>query len=634
MNIAFDTETKGFSKEIICGCIYQENGISTTAWTKEQIKQDLINIGTQNRKKGTPTNAYAHNLAYDFYRLFEITDPKIKWIKKESPMICEYYDNNERKGLPIITFLDTIGIFKGTGNHFLSLKTVGQITGEQKKELPKEISEKLFDEKKANELTKKEKQIIAEYCMQDCKAVIGAINYIKEGLAKEGVKINRIYTIGQIARNIFRKKVNQNEKWAITMYPSKETKQKDKRYQNKGQEYWKSPNGAFIHKAYRGGRVEAIQKTGTFKNVNNSDINSLYPYCATLIPFPDLRTESKQTDKPLKTKNLYSIINRIGVTECILKKKKEEIGSIPIKYQDKERHMIYPKQACTMIGTWTNLELKEWLKQGIIEIIDIRKSVSYSEIEDKSSPLKEFMEEYYKKRIEYPRLNWFYKAIMNHLIGKFAQKNNKEETIIITPTDGYKEIIEKQNEGYRIQAQDKDTYIMVKKEGKTESSHYIPIISAYVNAKGRLIMKEYLDFLGKRALYISTDGILYTGQPLGNSYEIGQFKTYTNKEPIRILGSQTYIDDKGIKYSGIDHSLTTKETIKKGEVYVRRMVTIKNAKNNEEAGTFINKKIDISNKEEKWRQQQEEIKEQELFIDQEEQKDKEAIQWYTERGYI
>ena len=61
-----------------------------------------------------------------------------------------------------------------------------------------------------------------------------------------------------------------------------------------------------VIKAYRGGRVEAFQ-VGVFENVCAIDANSLYPYSAVNMPFPDIKTQSF-IYRPLKYYSLKELL--------------------------------------------------------------------------------------------------------------------------------------------------------------------------------------------------------------------------------------------------------------------------------------------------------------------------------------
>ena len=116
--------------------------------------------------------------------------------------------------------------------------------------------------------------------IRDTEICLKSILDLKKTIQKEGVNVKRLYTINQVAINYL---INEWRQIPQNDYIFWNSRQGETRRTLRADE---------IHGAYRGGRVEAFQ-TGKHKKATYIDCNSLYPYSATQIKFPDLRTERK-----------------------------------------------------------------------------------------------------------------------------------------------------------------------------------------------------------------------------------------------------------------------------------------------------------------------------------------------------
>ena len=115
-----------------------------------------------------------------------------------------------------------------------------------------------------------------------------------------------------------------------------------------------------ITEAYRGGRVQIFNQINENEKVTELDINSLYPYALANMDFPQLDTLKIQY-RPLTEHGLTieEVVARIGVTKCMLYNENNNIGLLQIRTKY-GRH--YPKTGKYLIGTWTNIELKNPLR--------------------------------------------------------------------------------------------------------------------------------------------------------------------------------------------------------------------------------------------------------------------------------
>ena len=112
-----------------------------------------------------------------------------------------------------------------------------------------------------------------------------------------------------------------------------------------------------------------------------------------------------------KKKVKENILEEIGLSHCLIYNKENKYGLLPIRT---EIGNYYPKENKYLIGTWTHQELRKAKKEGY-EIKKILWSITYKEA--KTNPLKNYMEELYKKRQEEQNQfnSYFYKMMMNAL---------------------------------------------------------------------------------------------------------------------------------------------------------------------------------------------------------------------------
>lgn len=529
-------------------------------WNKKELWNSILEIAEAEKRRNKTTTIYAHNHQYDFYAyadLKEIETGKLKIINT-SPFIATRQDE---KGEPYIYFLDTMAIYEK-----MSLKKVGEYIKQHKLELP----ENTYDEKK-----------LEIYCTQDTRICLEAILKLRRKLKEEGIIIQRIFTIGQVAINYTLKKLKNIkgiEKTGLFQ---------DHRKDKLSETYRKEE----IEKAYRGGRIEAF-KIGEFENVSEIDCNSLYPYAAMNIRFPDLKSE-RRIWRPLEIVKKEELLNRIGIAKAIVKNTKDEIGLLPIRAGTEEKNEnYYPKEGKILVGTWTLMELKKAEEEGY-RIENIEWAVTYKETKN---PFKIITPEIYKKKetakTEIDR--WLNKQIMNRSYGKLAQKNKTKEVEIINVEDANKYL----NETWEIVAeQGKYNRVIERTKETTPKKHYAPIIPCLINAWARIYMYETIKKIGKeKVIYIGTDGIYYTGEipkEIEISKEIGQWKKEAENQTMIIFGKNSYSIGKQIRISGINTKKMTIEEFKEGLVKITRMETAKTTRKKEDWGKFKEQQRDL-----------------------------------------
>lgn len=624
MILTFDTESQGFTKQFICGSLTTENEQTFQTRSKTRLWNKILEIAQTEKKQGHNTYAYAHNLKFDIGRILPTQIQKNEYItiKAAKPFILEYGHNNEP---PHLHFYDTTALLP------LSLENIGKFTNTPKTKIKPTTQEKLYSTQK-QEYTWEEQKEIADYNLQDTKALIKAIQWIKERLKENNLKPRRLITIGAISMMAFNKQLRNTKNW-----------QKFYEWSNfkKGQlntnHYYKPSNEELILNGYRGGRIQTIQ-TGKFENCTLIDASAWYPKMATITPMPNLQQYTQKEQPTLKDIQKHNY----GLTKCALKKTTNQLGIIPIKWKDQqnETKTEYPeKKGTTLIGTWTNKEITYATQNGY-KLLTTETMTAHPTLEE--NILGNLMKEWYKKRInEEPTKQIFYKLLMNNLISKFGQRKTTEE-LEEGQTDDKQEMLQK---GYTIQGkierQNNPSIILFSKEQTNKRpNHYAPIIPCQITAAGRIELHKKMTQIPKKdLLYTNTDGILYKGNhnitnketknPTENTMGNWQKTRWGNA---LIYGNGRYMINDYIIASGMKLTKEKNKTLqdfKKGTIQYQKMKRIDIHKI-QELGEFKTYTEDLKKQTTKWQQRTEELKEQTLIIDEKETK----LQHFIKEGIL
>lgn len=623
LTVAWDGEFCGTSDRLICVSLgyYKNKEFKSETYTnKEAFKRRLIELAWQERKKGSRLQTYCWNTWFDYSRTIGFNEGEMHIKGKREGFhiiamgnifLAEYLD---KEGKELISFYDGCMILRK------SLKIVGDIIGQPKGEVNEKTLEKLHnDNSQLSDFTQEEIKEIKKYNIQDCKVTLDFINYIKNFMEKEGYKPQRLISAGQIAMQLFNRHIYQNKYQKYLM----EWKENPYDIFKKGYEYYMTKYPEEIHEAYRAGRLEAIQ-TGEFTNTTNLDMNSFYSWAELQIPFPLIKTEQYIED-PENTYTIDEIINQIGITNCVIKCPKQELGYLPIRFKlpksfgDNINEIIYPKHKCTMYGTWTNLELKRAIELGY-KIQGIKWTINFAKAE--INPLKEFVLNMYEQRKKNELGKTFYKLVLNNLHGKFAQRTQKKDFEIgdvgLAPQMKEKEF----NIYTRI---DDFNYLYTKDLGINYGRNYAPIISAYITAKARdLLYNEAIKIPIQDLLYLSIDGIIFKGDHI-NKYKIGKeigemkYVKFNEKEmknvKTTIYGKNNYIVDDDLRLSGVKKEFVKGYEEGQTEIKFGRFKNIKNSESIKDSFAYETLKKDFKEIQEKTEALKEYIKTKKELID-------------------
>lgn len=179
-----------------------------------------------------------------------------------------------------------------------------------------------------------------------------------------------------------------------------------------------------IYESCIGGRWEAFGR-GSFEKVRQFDVNSNYPFVVTQIP---LNMDGEYyPNMPLDD---YLDRDVFGFLKVAFKYPEDTVyPCLPvkdyIKKDDKTKYkIIYPLEGVSLC---TSMELIEAHKAGCeFQVLEDRGWVPTDY--DWGNPIKHFMEDNYLKRKENTLFD--YKKIMNFLIGRFAQKYERDGVVV------------------------------------------------------------------------------------------------------------------------------------------------------------------------------------------------------------
>lgn len=261
----------------------------------------------------------------------------------------------------------------------------------------------------------------------------------------------------------------------------------------------------FFHMGYYGGRTEIFYNKPMEGQIFYHDVNSLYPSALLSGVYPNIcagYTDDKLLD-----------LSHEGMASVEIESPKSlEIPYLPAKFEGK---LVFP------LGTWqgiyTNFELRAAKSLGY-RIGKVYRAITFFET---FNPFSEYIEKMYSSRMlvqaeKDDLLSQTFKDLMNHLYGKFAQKNETTAMLPIASTE----------------LKEGDTIFgdLIFREQKTKYPAFANCIWAcYVTAYARdLLYKNLIKVNNSDAvlLYCDTDSIIYENknQILGNSKALGEFK--------------------------------------------------------------------------------------------------------------
>ena len=545
--LALDVETYEYNKEkkiytpllnakkFALGCILVDGRKEPLWFTKPSDMFDwIVKFVRQRKKEGHNCYIYGHKHSYDLYAYAQDNLQRTDLIQLK---------NQE----PLLAVLEETGFLLDTRSFFKSkLEDVGRLIELPKGEMPLEVES--IEELKP-------------YLLRDVEIVLKSMKLIRNQMAKLGIRPKKMLTAGQLAMTFFktwcRKKKYNGIPYSAYLY-------------RKGTIH-RSRYHSFIRKALRGARCECF-KQGIFKDITIIDINSLYPHVmAHEMRMPDLLTE-----KFIKDPEVFypreEILEKIGVAKATVKFPKTNLGYLPVRY----KNGIFFPHSTEVTGYWTTFELNRALEEGY-EIEKIHDVVVYRDLP--FNPFKDFIEELYNLRKKSDKVfGHVVKLLMNSLAGKFAQyRPEKERTICHREEES-----EMEEQGFEVETDYGENYMMVKNLGKKVPKFAHPIITILVKAYSRDILYKNLKKIPfDDLLYCDTDALAFTGNHLHKfdiGPELGQFKIEYEKKIGEFVREKIYriIDKDGeelkIVYAGVtNRELSQDQLWGKEAILNRRM---------------------------------------------------------------
>lgn len=540
------------SRKFFLGCAYTDENKKYSFLSRKEMLNWIIKRIEINAKKGERTYFFGHNIEYDLYGIikddiFKLLSSNLEIIS-EGPFLGTWRINKKNWGF----FVDSFSFFRK-----MSVAVIGEIIGFNKLKMPECVDGP---------------EELMQYCMRDCEIVLKGMKFLKENLGVLGFAPRKFLTAGQVAISTFMSYIRKEGiHWNIM----------------KSGEVYKGPNLERCRPAFRGARNEAF-KIGKIKDVVLVDVNSLYPYAMTKMPFPKLDEEMFVNDPLEKGLTLKEVLDErfIGCVECDVIVPKLNLGYLPVRFGGV---MQFPGEGKVLKGTWTTLELREAKKLGY-KIFNLNWCCLYPV--NKINVFESYINKLYELRKNSDGvMKIAIKLIMNNLYGKFAQfRQNKEYKVIYRG-----EFTRYKEEDWKVKSVWGNKYVIEKYKGNYVPKYTNLIISILVTAYGRDFLYKYLSKISSEDLvYCDTDGIImknwkkYKDQ-FKVSEELGDWKVeeIKGKNEAIIKGEKDYKIGNEVKISGVSKRVLQNIDFEKIEsVKQKRRVGIKDVLRS--PGEFLN----------------------------------------------
>ena len=517
----YDIETLGLEpNNFLYGIVYYKPDDYKVFTDRKSMLNEMI----QRKNKGKVF--FAHNCEYDLTGLIPQNLFKFfpqYFIFQTNPLYrgsnfisAKYHVFRKRKYNKVyreyVYFWDSYRILLS------SLKRIGEILGFEKISTPTVLKNpdgmeyNIFNE--CFNLTPE----LIEYCLKDCEILYMALNNFQDFIYNNfGVGLRS--TISSIAFSIWKHNYLKNM-WNDCNF---------------------KPNYAF-KRSYYGGRVEVF-RWGKSKNVNAYDVNSLYPYVA-----------FKDYPHPYKlyyttTPDVYKNYEGCGLFDVYAPDM--NIPILPYRYNQK---LIFP---IGKFNSWYNFNEIRYAEENGYEVKLKYGYFSY----ERTSPLKEYMEDIYKFRKKYDKndyRNLILKYLLNSLYGRFGLKIENKEYMYDHEFWNSKDSLWKTwdfvcltNDGYGYAINRSEPYYL-------SESTYIALPS-YLTSYARIHLHKHLHQHDSSILYCDTDSLYLDSETLPDdmiSDDLGKWKFEGNFENIWFLGCKFYItesdSDLKVKLKGIN----------------------------------------------------------------------------------
>lgn len=314
----------------------------------------------------------------------------IQLIPRKSITIKRWPRNNIRNKKPdiAVTIYDAFGFFQST-----FVKALEDNLGKDYPRLSTIIKGKAM----RNSFEDKDQEYMTKYCIEECFALVDLMDFLKEALTTTDIHITRWDGAGAVAAALMKKMgvkehISKIEDPAIT-------------------------NACKC--AYFGGRIELVKFGNTNETIYSHDINSAYPFAASLLP----SMKSGLWRHHTTTSGKISTHGRLTVYHVQWDARGFDFPFMPLPYRDIRGRIFYP----TLLRGWY------WQPEIVAIARDdrLRKCLKVTEAyewvpDDPTARPFMFVNDLYKQRLEFKRIKSGaqlpLKLGMNSLYGKLIQK--------------------------------------------------------------------------------------------------------------------------------------------------------------------------------------------------------------------
>lgn len=441
----------------------------------------------------------ATNLDYDLAMIFGRNFDLLKYFYADSRLLYATFNDNTNN----VQFRDTV---RAIG--FYSVATLGKMVGIEKLPTPRVLVPDLIDRPLWVCDKHDEVECIECYCINDAlitrEAYIMFDNQMKEfnselkpTIAATSVSLWQRSTLKKLQRTL------------------------DRSYDEQ------------VRESYYGGRTEVF-KVGLQTNVNEYDVNSLYPYVMSKFSYPDTDKLSFHSFDH----NYSKISDREGVANVDISCPNSYIPVLPYRYGDK---LIFPTGSFT--GTYTLPELRFAVQHGC-KIDNVNWSLTTFET---LRPFERHINLLYNLRLQYKAQNnpaeQVVKILMNSLYGKFGQRQRGSLGWLREITDDdFNNPINPVNV-YEFN----ETAMVIDSFTSKYTPTYLNVMwAAYITSYARIHLYSLMEQLDFSVYYCDTDAI-FTSSTLETGENLGQVKLEFNTPRAFFISPKFYhyIDSDG-----------------------------------------------------------------------------------------
>lgn len=484
--IAFDVEGDGSENGFKGGVIWTENGAEHYK-SVEGIRNALLH------KRNRGTYIFATNLQYDLPIIFQPFGKEWTLTMLGSRLIRAIYRDTAKHAW---TFLDALNL----APHY-SVERQGKIVGKPKYPTPPYLLESNEEVPEWYCETHNKLWCLECYNARDAEITYLFMRDYQDVVTQLGG--NMRHTIASTAMDIFRRAFLDDS-------------------------YWTPPQSLneLARGAYYGGRVEVFVK-GYVQNVNEYDVNSMYPYVMRTFPYPNPNTLNLR----IEPRDNRWIENYEGVSFVAIESPQLAIPLLPYRLDNKLR---FP------LGRWcaayTHAELRKALMLGY-RILKVYWSIFSADV---CYPFRNFVDTIYNMRKEMiekgDTREEYLKIILNSLYGKFGQRANTDAGNLL--------LVQNMADLEKVQGMtlyDLGEYLYaIKPFNNLHQPQFVNVLwAAYVTAYSRLTLYRYFENLDGTLFYCDTDSI-FTDADLPTGTELGELKLKNKLEAAVFLYPKLY----------------------------------------------------------------------------------------------